>query len=98
MTTIPSIPGWQVKVDGKTVKMTKVANYFIAVKTKPGLHKISFVYTPPLFYYGVIISLLALLLLLIINRKFIAKKIHTWYAFSVVFCGKKRKLKGNTYV
>ena len=77
MTTIPSIPGWQVKVDGKTVKTTKVANYFIAVKTKPGLHKISFVYTPPLFYYGVIISLLALLLLLIINRKSIAKKIHT---------------------
>lgn len=77
MTTIPSTPGWRVTVDGKIVKTNKVADYFIAVKTKPGLHKITFVYTPPLFYYGALLSLFAALILLIINRKSIAKKMHT---------------------
>jgi len=63
MTTIPSTPGWQVLVDGKRVKTEKVANYFIAVRTAPGKHHVTFKYTPPFFWLGVMLTGTAVLIL-----------------------------------
>lgn len=76
MTTIPNVPGWHVTLDGKSVTSQKVADYFLAVKTTPGKHKIQFKYTSPLFLIGSWISFFACLLLIIsaIRHKKLARK------------------------
>lgn len=76
MTTIPDAPGWHVTLDGKSVSPSKVANYFIAVKTIPGKHTIQFKYTPPLFWSGLFMSLFAALILILgfILKKKLARK------------------------
>ncbi len=50
-------------VDGKRVKTEKVANYFIAVRTTPGKHHVTFKYTPPFFWLGVMLTGTAVLIL-----------------------------------
>ena len=76
MTTIPDSPGWHVTLDGHKVLPYKVADYFIAIKAKPGKHTIQFKYTPPLFSIGLLISLLGALVLLftITHQKKLARK------------------------
>ncbi|MGX7043108.1 YfhO family protein [Leuconostoc holzapfelii] len=60
MTSIPNAPGWHVTLDGRNITPMTVGDYLIAVKTTPGQHTISWRYTPPLFWLGVVISSLAL--------------------------------------
>lgn len=54
LTTIPSEPGWTVKVDGKKVDTVEVLKAFIGVKLEPGKHTVTMSYTPPGFVVGVI--------------------------------------------
>lgn len=61
MTTIPKAPGWHITLDGQPVKPALVADYFIAIKTTPGRHTVTWRYTPPLWWLGVAISSVALL-------------------------------------
>ena len=61
MTTIPKAPGWHITLDGQPVKPALVADYFIAIKTTPGRHIVTWRYTPPLWWLGVAISSVALL-------------------------------------
>lgn len=61
MTTIPKAPGWHITLDGQPVKPALVADYFIAIKTTPGRHTVTWRYTPPLWWLGVAISSGALL-------------------------------------
>ncbi|MCP8858022.1 YfhO family protein [Latilactobacillus fuchuensis] len=65
MTTIPYSSGWQVKVDGQTVKPKKALKNFLAVPLKKGQHKIQFTYTPPYLKLGLLISGLTILASLI---------------------------------
>lgn len=77
MTTIPSVAGWHIAVDGKTVKADKVANYFIGIKTKPGRHTISMTYTPPFLWLGLATTTIATVILVIFSNLSIAKKVTT---------------------
>lgn len=52
--TIPTEPGWTVKVDGKKVETFEVLKAFIGVNLTPGEHTVEASYTPPGFVIGVI--------------------------------------------
>ena len=56
-------PGWQVMVDGKTQTLSNV-NGYMAVDVQPGIHKYTFLYTPRLFFIGLVISFIASVVLL----------------------------------
>ncbi|GAA2020213.1 YfhO family protein [Catenulispora yoronensis] len=51
--SVPSIPGWTVTVDGKTVKTTELLGAFTGVPVPAGTHRISFSFVPPGLYAGV---------------------------------------------
>jgi hypothetical protein len=51
-------PGWKVFVDGKFQELENVSGY-MAVDVQPGVHKYTFLYTPRLFFIGLVISLIA---------------------------------------
>lgn len=57
MTTIPYDQGWQVKVDGQSVKPVKIGQFFMGLPVSKGQHQITFTYTPPLFKIGLYITL-----------------------------------------
>ncbi|NUR25212.1 MAG: YfhO family protein [Catenulispora sp.] len=50
--SVPSIPGWSVTVDGKTVKTTELLGSFTGVPVPAGTHRISFSFAPPGLYAG----------------------------------------------
>ena len=54
--TIPYDGGWTLKVDGKTVPLTKVAGYLSGAEITAGSHEIEMVYTVPGIVAGGIIS------------------------------------------
>ena len=56
-------PGWQVFVDGKVQVLENVSGY-MAVDVQPGVHKYTFLYTPRLFFIGLVISLIATVIVL----------------------------------
>jgi hypothetical protein len=64
---VSDYPGWKLNVDGKPAIMTPV-NYYLGAKAVPGLHTYTFIYDPPLYHIGLIITLftvyVALLLVL----------------------------------
>ena len=53
LTTIPSEPGWTVKVDGKKVDSMEILKAFIGIPLEPGEHTVEMKYTPPYFVLGV---------------------------------------------
>ncbi|KRL86853.1 hypothetical protein FC50_GL000501 [Lacticaseibacillus pantheris DSM 15945 = JCM 12539 = NBRC 106106] len=67
MTTIPQVPGWHVRVDGRTVTPKKVLGLFMAIPLTKGHHTISMYYVPPYLVWGIIISQIAAAI--------------TWFAF-----------------
>lgn len=50
--SVPSIPGWSVTVDGKSVKTTELLGSFTGVPVPAGTHRISMSFTPPGLYPG----------------------------------------------
>jgi len=56
-------PGWQVLVDGKVQTLKNVSGY-MAVDVQTGVHKYTFLYTPRLFFIGLVISLVATVIVL----------------------------------
>ncbi len=54
-------PGWQVRIDGRKVKLYRANYAFRAVRVPPGLHRVEWSYEPPLFYAGVAVSFLTAL-------------------------------------
>jgi len=50
--SVPTIPGWSVTVDGKTVKTTELLGAFTGVPVPAGTHRISMSFTPPGLYAG----------------------------------------------
>ncbi len=71
-TSIPSEPGWTVKVDGKKVETVEILKAFIGFELEPGEHTIEMKYTPPGFVFGVITLILgigAIAVLYLYDRK-----------------------------
>lgn len=58
-TTIPQIPGWTVKVDGKKVSPKKALDMFITVPLTRGNHHITMRYVPPYLILGCTISIVS---------------------------------------
>lgn len=65
VTSIPYDKGFNVFVDGKSVKKEIVNTAFLGFKLDKGYHKIKIVYHSPLFREGSIISIIGLILLFI---------------------------------
>ena len=53
-------PGWRAYVDGREAPIYRADYMFRAVPVPPGFHEVKFVYDPPLFRLGMIISLVTL--------------------------------------
>lgn len=71
-TSIPSEPGWTVKVDGEEVETFDILNAFIGINLSPGEHTVSMTYTPPGFVVGVITLIFGagiIILLYLYDRK-----------------------------
>ena len=51
--SVPTIPGWSVTVDGKSVKTTELLGSFTGVPVPAGTHRISMSFTPPGLYAGI---------------------------------------------
>jgi len=58
-----ALPGWQVAVDGKSAKVERFADTFLAASVPAGEHRVTFVYRPWPFVAGRLISGAALFLL-----------------------------------
>ena len=61
-TTIPTAPGWQVKVNGQPVKPKTSLGIFMALPLKPGHYHITMRYRPPLLGWGSLITIAGVLL------------------------------------
>ena len=61
-TTIPTAPGWQVKVNGQPVKPKTSLGIFMALPLKPGNYHITMRYRPPLLGWGSLITIAGVLL------------------------------------
>ncbi|EGF48869.1 membrane protein, partial [Lacticaseibacillus rhamnosus MTCC 5462] len=61
-TTIPTAPGWQVKVNGQPVKPKTSLGIFMAIPLKPGHYHITMHYQPPLLGWGSLITIAGVLL------------------------------------
>ncbi len=59
-TSIPSEPGWTVRVDGKKVETKDILNAFIGIPLEAGEHTVSMKYTPPGFVTGVVTLVLGI--------------------------------------
>lgn len=55
-TSIPSEPGWTVKIDGKKAEIIEVFDAFTAVKIGPGEHTVEMSYTPVSLIKGLVIT------------------------------------------
>jgi len=53
-------PGWQATVDGRPAAVLRADGALLAVAVPAGAHQVEFVYSPPLLWWGAVISLLAL--------------------------------------
>lgn len=65
-TTVPYEEGWTVKVDGKTVEPTVIADMFIGVELSPGTHTVSMSFLPNYFVISIIISICGLIITAVI--------------------------------
>lgn len=68
-TSIPAIPGWEVRVDGTPTEHIALLDALIAVPVTPGGHTISFHYTPPGLIPGLALTGLGALLTAVLLLK-----------------------------
>ena len=69
LTTIPSEPGWSIKVDGKKVEPVEILKAFIGIPLEPGTHTVTMKYTPPGFNLGVVTLILGIAIIVLIYLK-----------------------------
>lgn len=69
LTTVPTEPGWTVKVDGKKVDTIEVLKAFIGIKLEPGTHTVTMKYTPPGFMLGVVTLIIGIAIIILIYLK-----------------------------
>lgn len=71
--SIPYDESWEIKVDGETVDLEKVFDFFLGFKIDKGNHKIEMSYMPRGFLMGFLVSLIGvicLVFLFIIKKKY----------------------------
>ena len=68
-TSIPSIPGWTVWVDGAKCEHMALLDTLIAVPVTAGTHTVSLRYTPPGLYPGLGLTAVGLLVLILLGKK-----------------------------
>ncbi|WP_124057680.1 YfhO family protein [Vaginisenegalia massiliensis] len=76
-TSIPYDKGWQVKVDGKTVKTQEIWSSLLAFPISAGQHEIKMTFVPRGFYLGLVVSLVALALLFLL--RYLEKEMYVTY-------------------
>jgi len=69
LTTIPTEPGWTVKVDGKKVDTVEILKAFIGIELEPGTHTVTMKYTPPGFSVGMITLVLGIAIIILLYLK-----------------------------
>ena len=69
LTTIPTEPGWNIKVDGKKVEPVEILKAFIGIELEPGTHTVTMKYTPPGFNLGIITLILGIAIIVLIYLK-----------------------------
>ncbi len=69
LTTVPSEPGWTVKVDGKKVDTVEILKAFIGIELEPGTHTVTMKYTPPGFSIGMITLVLGIAIIILLYLK-----------------------------
>jgi hypothetical protein len=62
---VSDFPGWKLNVDGKPAIMTPV-NYYLGTKPLPGKHTYTFIFDPPLYRIGLLITLYTIYIVLLI--------------------------------
>lgn len=67
--TIPYEEGWKINIDNEETKYEKVLDSLIAIELENGEHDITFEYTPPKLYVGILASFLGLVLVFAYNLK-----------------------------
>lgn len=60
-------PGWKVFIDGKESEILQADHIYRAVKVPPGDHVVRFIFDPPLFKVGLIITLLGFIGLIFVT-------------------------------
>lgn len=71
--SVPYMPGWKARIDGKEVKVYKANSMFMAIEIPAGEHKIEFIYCTPYLKAGCVISV-STLILCILYLKICKKK------------------------
>ena len=68
-TSVPAIPGWTVRVDGKVVKHQAFLNTLLTIPVTAGPHTVSMRYTPPGLFPGLALTGLGVLLTTVLLLK-----------------------------
>lgn len=67
MTSIPYSKGWQVKVNGKAIKTSSIADTFLCFDLDKGEHTVQLSYYSPGLNIGIIMSIVALFILILLT-------------------------------
>ncbi len=59
--SIPAVKGWHASIDGKKQSFDTALDHFLALRLKPGSHRIQINYQPPYFKTGLTITLCSLI-------------------------------------
>lgn len=65
---VSNYPGWKVLRDGKRIQLTPV-NEYLAAQAIPGEHTYTFIFDPPLYKIGLVITLATIIILLYFVHK-----------------------------
>jgi hypothetical protein len=77
---VSDFPGWKLSVDGKPAIMTPV-NYYLGAKPLLGLHTFTFIFDPPLYRLGLLITLFSIYITIVIllsESLLLRKAIHSF--------------------
>jgi hypothetical protein len=61
---VSDFPGWKLSVDGEPAIMTPI-NYYLGAKPLPGKHTYTFIFNPPLYRIGLLITMVSILIALL---------------------------------
>jgi uncharacterized membrane protein YfhO len=67
--TIPFDKGWVIKIDGKKEEIFLVDFGMMGIKVEKGLHSIELNYSPPLLFWGSIITILSFIIYIVLLKK-----------------------------
>jgi hypothetical protein len=77
---VSNFPGWKLRVDDKQASLIPVNDY-LGAKTLPGKHTYTFVFDPPLYRIGLLISLVTILVVvaILLSESSLLRKVLKFY-------------------